>query len=84
MLTRGDPPPFMKFRDASNITPVFEINLQDCLAGLEKALKYRFFDIGDFYVDEYEYWEVVIIIPSFASQLTHNPSPNCSVSSTGT
>lgn len=58
MLTRGDPPPFMKFRDASNITPVFEISIQDCLAGLEKALKFRFFDIGDFYVDEYEYWEV--------------------------
>ena len=59
MLTRGNPPPFMKFRDASNITPVFEISLQDCLAGLEKALKYRFFDSRDFYVDEYEYWERV-------------------------
>lgn len=61
MLTRGDAPPFMKFRDASNITPVFEITLQDCLAGLEKAIKYRFFDKRDFYVEEYEYWEVMVL-----------------------
>lgn len=58
MLTRGDPPPFMKFRDASNITPVFEISLRDCLAGLEKALTFRFFDMADFNSGEYEYYEV--------------------------
>lgn len=58
MLTRGEAPPFMKFRDASNIMPGFEISLIDCLAGLEKALKFRFFDIKDFNSGEYEYYEV--------------------------
>lgn len=58
MLMRGDPPPFMKFRDASNITPVFEISLQDCLAAVEKAMKFNFFDFSDFNSCEYEYYEV--------------------------
>lgn len=49
----------MKFRDASNITPLFEISLLDCLCALEKAIKYRFIDFADFNAMEYEFFERV-------------------------
>lgn len=58
MLTQGDATPFIKFRDASNLTPLFEISLQDCLLATEKGLRYRFFDFSDFNAVEYEFFEV--------------------------
>ncbi|XP_055689918.1 dual specificity protein phosphatase CDC14C isoform X6 [Lutzomyia longipalpis] len=59
ILTSGDIPAYIKFRDASNMTPLFEISLMDCLKAIEKAKKYNFVDFTDFNVMEYEYYERV-------------------------
>ncbi|XP_059612371.1 dual specificity protein phosphatase CDC14C-like isoform X1 [Phlebotomus argentipes] len=59
ILTSGDIPAYIKFRDASNMTPLFEISLRDCLRAIDKAKKYNFVDFTDFNVMEYEYYERV-------------------------
>lgn len=58
ILTSGETPAYIKFRDASNMTPLFEISLKDCLKAIDKAKKYNFVDFTDFNVMEYEYYEV--------------------------
>ncbi|XP_055696815.1 dual specificity protein phosphatase CDC14C isoform X4 [Phlebotomus papatasi] len=59
ILTSGETPAYIKFRDASNMTPLFEISLKDCLKAIDKAKKYNFVDFTDFNVMEYEYYERV-------------------------
>jgi len=49
---------FFIFRDASYGWAEHSITILDCLLGLEKALKLKFFDFDDFDVDEYEFYEV--------------------------
>jgi len=55
--------PFMPFRDASCGVPCFHLQVQDCLRGLEKAMRAGFLDAHDgvwrFDVQEYEHYEQV-------------------------
>jgi cell division cycle 14 len=50
------------FRDASFGMSVYHITLMDCLHAVHKALSMGFFNFEDFDVDEYEYYEVRVII----------------------
>jgi len=58
-LAGGTNPVLLAFRDAAFGPSTFNLTLLDCLNGLHKALKFRFFDFGDFDVDEYEHYEKV-------------------------
>jgi len=59
LLVSGNSPSFLPFRDASYGWAEHSITILDCLLGLEKALKFNFFDFNDFDVDEYEFYERV-------------------------
>lgn len=56
---RDSYPPFPPFHDASPCACTFDLNILDCLRGLEKACRYRFFDFNTFDVGEYEHYEQV-------------------------
>eukprot|EP00404_Azadinium_spinosum_P060575 CAMPEP_0180705082 /NCGR_PEP_ID=MMETSP1038_2-20121128/7490_1 /TAXON_ID=632150 /ORGANISM="Azadinium spinosum, Strain 3D9" /LENGTH=395 /DNA_ID=CAMNT_0022736939 /DNA_START=76 /DNA_END=1260 /DNA_ORIENTATION=+ len=52
-------PPFMPFRDASCGICTFRLTIQDCLKGLEDAIRHRWFDYAEFDVESYEYYEKI-------------------------
>lgn len=52
-------------RDASFGSASFYITLLDVFNGLHKALKCKFFDFNDFDVEEYEFYEVIWLLPNF-------------------
>ncbi|XP_037071043.1 dual specificity protein phosphatase CDC14AB-like [Pollicipes pollicipes] len=58
-LVGGTNPPLLGFRDAAFGPSTFSLTLLDCLNGVHKAIKFRFFDFDDFDVDEYEHYEKV-------------------------
>eukprot|EP00283_Hemiselmis_rufescens_P004227 CAMPEP_0173425858 /NCGR_PEP_ID=MMETSP1357-20121228/5465_1 /TAXON_ID=77926 /ORGANISM="Hemiselmis rufescens, Strain PCC563" /LENGTH=300 /DNA_ID=CAMNT_0014389389 /DNA_START=26 /DNA_END=928 /DNA_ORIENTATION=+ len=52
------PYPLMGFRDATYCDPpTFTLDVLDCLMGLEKAMEVGWFDIAEFSLDEYEFWD---------------------------
>ncbi|XP_046458032.1 uncharacterized protein LOC124204850 isoform X2 [Daphnia pulex] len=59
LLTSGNSPTFLPFRDASYGWAEYSISILDCLHAIEKAIKFNFFDFSDFDVDEYEHYERV-------------------------
>ncbi len=50
---------FMPFRDAGRGPSDFNLNIQDCLWGLWKAMQNGLCDMNEFNVDDYEYYEKV-------------------------
>lgn len=50
---------FMPFRDAGRGPSDFNLNIQDCLWGLWKAMQNNLCDMNEFNVDDYEYYEKV-------------------------
>lgn len=56
---RDSYPPFPPFHDASPCVCTFNLTILDCLRGLEKACRYRFFDFNTFDVEEYTHYEQV-------------------------
>ncbi|KAJ7087191.1 phosphoprotein phosphatase [Mycena belliarum] len=50
---------FMPFRDAGRGPSDFNLNIQDCLWGIWKAMQHGLCDMNEFSVDDYEYYEKV-------------------------
>lgn len=50
---------FMPFRDAGRGPSDFNLNIQDCLWGIWKAMQNGLCDMNEFSVDDYEYYEKV-------------------------
>ncbi|EAU84309.2 phosphoprotein phosphatase [Coprinopsis cinerea okayama7 len=50
---------FMPFRDAGKGPSDFNLNIQDCLWGVWKAMQHGLCDMNEFSVEEYEYYEKV-------------------------
>ncbi|KAF9534992.1 protein-tyrosine phosphatase-like protein [Crepidotus variabilis] len=50
---------FMPFRDAGRGPSDFNLNIQDCLWGIWKAMQNGLCDMNEFDVDDYEYYEKV-------------------------
>ncbi|KAH0840093.1 tyrosine protein phosphatase [Lanmaoa asiatica] len=50
---------FMPFRDAGRGPSDFNLNIQDCLWGMWKAMQNGLCDMNEFSVEEYEYYEKV-------------------------
>ncbi|KIM67838.1 hypothetical protein SCLCIDRAFT_1209972 [Scleroderma citrinum Foug A] len=50
---------FMPFRDAGRGPSDFNLNIQDCLWGMWKAMQHGLCDMNEFSVEEYEYYEKV-------------------------
>lgn len=50
---------FMPFRDAGRGRSDFNLNIQDCLWGIYKAMQNGLCDMNEFDVEEYEYYEKV-------------------------
>ncbi|KAF4619727.1 hypothetical protein D9613_005420 [Agrocybe pediades] len=50
---------FMPFRDAGRGPSDFNLNIQDCLWGLWKAMQHNLCDMNEFNVEDYEYYEKV-------------------------
>ncbi|RXW25851.1 hypothetical protein EST38_g67 [Candolleomyces aberdarensis] len=50
---------FMPFRDAGRGPADFNLNIQDCLWGIWKAMQHGLCDMNEFSVEEYEYYEKV-------------------------
>lgn len=50
---------FMPFRDAGRGPSDFNLNIQDCLWGLWKAMQNGLCDMNEFSVEDYEYYEKV-------------------------
>lgn len=50
---------FMPFRDAGRGPSDFNLNIQDCLWGMWKAIQHGLCDMNEFSVEEYEYYEKV-------------------------
>jgi cell division cycle 14 len=50
---------FMPFRDAGRGPPDFNLNIQDCLWGIWKAMQNGLCDMNEFSVEDYEYYEKV-------------------------
>ena len=50
---------FLPFRDAGRGPPDFNLNIQDCLWGIWKAMQNGLCDMNEFSVEEYEYYEKV-------------------------
>ncbi|TFK29248.1 phospho protein phosphatase [Coprinopsis marcescibilis] len=50
---------FMPFRDAGRGPSDFNLNIQDCLWGIWKAMQHGLCDMNEFSVEEYEYYEKV-------------------------
>ena len=55
------------FHDASPCACNYELNLMHCLKGLEKAIRFKFFDWDKFNVEEYEHFEQVEVSSSLWS-----------------
>mmetsp|Transcript_32038 Transcript_32038/g.81566 ORF Transcript_32038/g.81566 Transcript_32038/m.81566 type:complete len:479 (-) Transcript_32038:580-2016(-) len=52
------PYPLVGFRDATYCDPpTFTLDVLDCLMGLEKAVQVGWFDVSEFCLEEYEYWD---------------------------
>lgn len=50
---------FMPFRDAGRGPSDFNLNIQDCLWGMWKAMQHGLCDMNEFSVEEYEFYEKV-------------------------
>jgi cell division cycle 14 len=50
---------FMPFRDAGRGPPDFNLNIQDCLWGVWKAMQNGLCDMNEFSVEDYEFYEKV-------------------------
>ncbi|KAJ7937385.1 phosphoprotein phosphatase [Mycena leptocephala] len=50
---------FMPFRDAGRGPSDFNLNIQDCLWGIWKAMQHGLCDMNEFSVDDYEFYEKV-------------------------
>lgn len=50
---------FMPFRDAGRGPSDFNLNIQDCLWGIYKAMQNGLLDMSEFNVEDYEYYEKV-------------------------
>ncbi|KAK7061417.1 phosphoprotein phosphatase [Favolaschia claudopus] len=50
---------FMAFRDAGRGPSDFNLNIQDCLWGVWKAMQHGLCDMNEFSVEDYEYYEKV-------------------------
>ncbi|KAJ7237216.1 phosphoprotein phosphatase [Mycena haematopus] len=50
---------FMPFRDAGRGPSDFNLNIQDCLWGIWKAMQHGLCDMNEFSVEDYEYYEKV-------------------------
>ena len=50
---------FMPFRDAGRGPSDFNLNLQDCLWGVWKAMQHGLCDMNEFSIEDYEYYEKV-------------------------
>ncbi|KAJ6516246.1 tyrosine protein phosphatase [Mycena sanguinolenta] len=50
---------FMPFRDAGRGPSDFNLNIQDCLWGVWKAMQHGLCDMNEFSVEDYEYYEKV-------------------------
>ncbi|XP_037338544.2 dual specificity protein phosphatase CDC14B isoform X5 [Pungitius pungitius] len=48
---------YIPFRDASFGTCMYNLNILDCLRGVQKALQYGWLDFSNFDVEEYEHYE---------------------------
>uniref|UniRef100_G3NUC5 Cell division cycle 14B n=1 Tax=Gasterosteus aculeatus aculeatus TaxID=481459 RepID=G3NUC5_GASAC len=48
---------YIPFRDASFGTCMYNLNILDCLRGIQKALQYGWLDFSNFDVEEYEHYE---------------------------
>ncbi|MBN3297799.1 CC14A phosphatase, partial [Amia calva] len=48
---------YLPFRDASFGTCTYNLNILDCLHGIQKALQYGWLDFSKFDVEEYEHYE---------------------------
>ena len=57
-LIGGNSPQFIPFRDAAYGISTYHLTLVDCLHAVDKAYKLGFFDLADFDVEEYEFYEV--------------------------
>jgi len=51
----GIEPPFLPFRDAINGPSLFDLTIQDCLDGMQKAIELGWFDIDKFDLAAYEF-----------------------------
>jgi cell division cycle 14 len=51
--------PIVPFHDASPCQCTYDLTVLDCLRGMYKALQCNFFNLDDFNVEEYEYFEQV-------------------------
>lgn len=61
-LTCGDIPPYVRFCDASYGPSPYKVTLLDCLQAVYKAHRLGFFAFDDFDANEYEYYEVRIVL----------------------
>lgn len=52
-------PPYVPFRDASYGTCLYNLTLQHCFLGVQKALTFGFLNFSNFNVHEYEHYEKV-------------------------
>ena len=52
-------PPLAEYRDASYTNSPYRCNILDCLRGLEYAIKLQWFDIKNFNLRDYEFYEKV-------------------------
>lgn len=78
--------PYIPFRDASTGLCTFRLTVLHCLRAFAKALKFKFFDLNTFNVQEYEHFECVengdlnLIIPgkflAFAGPHASNMGPD--------
>ncbi|XP_065576775.1 dual specificity protein phosphatase CDC14A-like [Artemia franciscana] len=59
LLTAGSGPQYVPFRDASIGWAEYCITLLDCLRGIDKASKCKFFDFDDFDAEAYKHYEVI-------------------------
>lgn len=48
------PSPFLMFRDATDLPPDFGLSIVDCLRGLSRAVRERWFDLETFVVEDFK------------------------------
>ncbi|KAL3122847.1 hypothetical protein niasHT_002890 [Heterodera trifolii] len=58
-LQSAEPPQFVGFRDAALGPPSYLLHVQHVIKSIEKALKFKWLDFGQFDADEYEHFERV-------------------------
>ncbi|RDD47931.1 Dual specificity protein phosphatase CDC14A [Trichoplax sp. H2] len=59
ILTNGNKPPFLPFRDASYGPSTYNLTILHCLKALKKGMDNGFVSFDTFDVDEYEYYEPI-------------------------